>query len=93
MLALHHRGNPLETRAGIDRWLGQRIAHAALELLELHEHEVPDLDEAVAVLLGRTGRTAPDFVAVVVKDFRAGPARTGVAHLPEIVRTCDADDA
>ena len=55
VLALQHRGDALEACAGIDRGLRQRIAHAALELLELHEHEVPDLDEAVAVLLGRAG--------------------------------------
>ena len=93
VLALQHRGDALQARAGIDRRLRQRIAHAALELLELHEHEIPDLDEAVAVLLRRARRSAPDLVAVVVEDFRTGPAGTGVAHLPEIVGAGDADDA
>ena len=41
----------------------------------------------------RTRRAAPDLVAVIVEDFRARPARAGVAHLPEIVRARDADDA
>ena len=30
---------------------------------------------------------------MVVEDFRTGPARPGVAHLPEIVRARDADNA
>ena len=93
VLALQHGGDALQPRAGIDRGLRQRIARAALELLELHEHEIPDLDEAVAVLLRRARRAAPDLVAMVVEDFRTGPARTGVAHLPEIVGAGDADDA
>ena len=92
VLALQHGRDTLEPGAGVDRGLRQRIAHAALELLELHEHEIPDLDEAVAVLLGRAGRSAPDLVAVIVEDFRARAAWAGVAHLPEIVRACDTDD-
>ena len=41
---------------------------------------------------GAAGRPARDVVAVVVEDFRARPARAGVAHLPEIVGAGDADD-
>ncbi len=85
MLALQDRGDALQPRAGIDRRLRQGIAHPALELFELHEHEIPDLDEAVAILLGRARRAAPDLVAMVVEDFRTRTAWTGVAHLPEIV--------
>src|ERR1700732_3420713 len=93
VLALQHGRDTLQPRAGVDRGLRQRTALPAFELLELHEHEIPDLDEAVAVLLRRTRRAAPDLVAVIVEDFRTGPAWTGVAHLPEIVGTRDADDA
>src|SRR5438270_11660078 len=93
VLALQDSGDALETRPGIDRGLRQRIARAALELLELHEHEIPDLDETVAVLFGRTGRTTPDPVAMIVEDFRTGSARAGVAHLPEVIGPGDADDA
>ena len=32
------------------------------------------------------------MIAVIVEDFRAGTARTGVAHRPEIVAGRDADD-
>src|SRR6185312_8973809 len=92
VLALQHGRDALQPRAGVDRRFWQWIALPAFELLELHEHEIPDLDETVAFLLGRAGRAAPDLVAMVVEDFRARPARAGVAHLPEIVGTGDADD-
>ena len=61
-------------------------------LLELHEDQVPDLDEAVAVLVGAARRPAGDMLAVVEEDLRARTARAGVAHRPEIVRGRDADD-
>src|SRR5207237_8036785 len=79
--------------AGIDRQFRQGVLPAALGLLVLHEHEIPDLDKAVAVGFRRAGRSAPDLVAVVVEDFRTGPTGAGIAHLPEIVGARDADDA
>ena len=90
--ALQHRGDALEPHAGVDRRARQRHALAALLLLVLHEHQVPDLDEAVAVGLRRAGRAAGDVRAVVVEDFRAGAAGAGVAHRPEIVGAGDAQD-
>ena len=66
---------------------------AILELLVLHEDEVPDLDKAVAIFLGRSGRAAPDVITMVVKDLGAGTARAGWAHHPEIIARRDADDA
>jgi hypothetical protein len=43
--ALHERGDSLEPSAGVDRRLGQRN-HCAVRLpIELHEHEVPELEE------------------------------------------------
>ena len=90
--ALQHRGDALEPHAGVDRGLRQVDALAAGKLLVLHEHEIPDLDEAVAVGVRRAGRPARDVRAVVVEDFRARAAGTQVAHLPEIVGAGDADD-
>ena len=72
---------------------GSCDALAARQRLELHEDEIPDLDEAVAVGVGRARRAAGDLVAVVEEDFRARAARAGVAHRPEIVGGRDADDA
>ena len=91
--ALQHRGDALQPHAGVDRRPRQLDAGAAGLLLVLHEDEIPDLDEAVAVGFGRAGRAAGNVVAVVVEDFRARAARAGVAHGPEIVRRRDADDA
>ena len=90
--ALQHRGDALEPHAGVDRGPRQVDALAALELLVLHEDEIPDLDEAVAVGLGRAGRAAGNVIAVVVEDFRARAAGAGVAHRPEIVAAGDAQD-
>ena len=97
---LQHGGNALQAHAGVHAGLGQARHIAGGVALELHEHQVPDLDVAVAVFLGRPRGAAPDFRAVVVEDFRAGAARAGVGHLPEVVgrvaRTlvvADADDA
>ena len=54
--------------------LRQRRQPARLVAVELHEHEVPDLDVAVAVGLGRAGRPAGDLGAVVVEDLAStGP--------------------
>ena len=72
---------------------GRCDALAAGQRLELHEDEIPDLDVAVAVGVGRAGRAAGDLVAVVVEDLRARAAGAGVAHRPEIVVGGDADDA
>ena len=49
--ALQHRGDPLQPHAGVDRRLGQVADDLIVLLLILHEDEVPDLDEAVAVLV------------------------------------------
>ena len=92
MDALHHGGDALQPHAGVDRRARQVDALAASDLLELHEHEIPDLDEAVAVGIGAAGRTAGNMVAVVVEYLRARPARAGVAHRPEIIAGRDAHD-
>ena len=93
VLALQDGGDALQAHAGIDRRPRQADALFLGHLLELHEDKVPDLDEAVAILVGAARRAARDAVAVVVEDLRAGTARTGIAHGPEIVRGRDADDA
>jgi hypothetical protein len=55
VLALQKRADPLQPHAGVDRLRGELLAAAVLELLELHEDEVPDLDEPVAVLVREPG--------------------------------------
>ena len=82
---LQDGGQALQAHAGVDAGRGQLGQAAVLVHLELHEHVVPDLDEAVAVLIGRSGRAAGDVRAVVVEDFRARAAGAGVGHHPEVV--------
>jgi hypothetical protein len=99
LLALQHRGHPLEPHAGVDRRLRQRRHLAARVAIELHEHEVPDLEPAVAV----AGRALADpsrlllrarqVVTLVEVHLRAGPAGAGVAHGPEVVLLAQAQDA
>ncbi len=90
--ALQHRGDALKPHAGVDGGMRERHALAAGELLILHEDEVPDLDEAVSVLIRAAGRPAFDVRTVIVENLRAGPARADIAHRPEIVGAGDADD-
>ena len=90
--ALQHGGDALEPHAGVDRRARQVDPLAAGQGLELHEHQIPDLDEAVAVSVRRAGRPAGDMVPVIVENLRARAAGAGVAHRPEIVAGGDADD-
>ncbi len=90
--ALQNGGDAFEAHAGIDRWPRQVHALAALELFVLHEHEVPDLDEAITLGVSRARRPARNLVAVVVKNLRARAAGSGITHRPEIVGTSDTDN-
>src|SRR6266571_2902084 len=61
--------------------------------LELHEHEVPELDEALA----RASRLAfgpptAGLEATVEEHFRVGAAGAGAADRPEVVRRREAHD-
>ena len=82
---LQHRRQPLEAHAGVDARLRQLVHGPRVVAVELHEHVVPDLDVAVAILSRRSGRAAGDLGTVVVEDLAARPARAGVAHHPEVV--------
>src|SRR5450830_1731469 len=97
---LQHRGQALQAHARVDTGLGQLVHHARFVAVELHEHQVPDFDKAVAVFVGRAWRATGNVGAVVVENFRAGTARADVGHLPEVVGgvagtlvVADADDA
>ena len=82
---LQDGGQALQAHAGVHAGGGQRGHSAGLVHVELHEHVVPDLDEAVAVFFRAAGRAAGNVVAVVVEDFRAGAARPCIGHHPEVV--------
>src|SRR5690606_38811484 len=80
--ALQDGRHALQPHAGVDRGTRQVDALLLRHLLELHEDEVPEFEEAVAVLLGAAGRPAPDMLATVDENLGAWAARTGVAHRP-----------
>jgi hypothetical protein len=82
---LQDGGQALQAHAGVHAGRGQRLDRAVFLHVELHEHVVPDLDEAVAVFVGAAGRAAGNVVAVVVEDFAARAAGAGVGHHPEVV--------
>ena len=102
--ALHQRADALQAHAGIDTRRRQLRQGSVFRALELHEDNVPDFDPAIAVFFGRTRWPTVDAFravrVVVVEDFGAGTAGTGVAHRPEVVGrkgralvVADADDA
>ncbi|EGY00849.1 hypothetical protein AZA_84542 [Nitrospirillum viridazoti Y2] len=91
--ALQHRRQALQPHAGVDGGPGQGHPLLLRHLLILHEHQVPDFDEAVAVLVRAAGGAAGDALAMVVENLGARAAGAGVAHGPEIVGRGDADDA
>ena len=62
---------------------GSGDARAVGLLVELHEHEVPDLD--VAVGLGDRAAVGTELGPEVPEDLRRRTARAGVAHAPEVV--------
>ena len=64
-------------------------------LVELHEHEVPDLEPARTVLavVRDALRTLGELRAAVEMDLAARPARAGVGHAPEVVVVARVDVA
>ena len=75
----------LQAHAGVHAGRGQ-LDQAAIGLhVELHEHVIPDLDEAVAVFAGAARGAAGNVLAVVVKNLAARSAGAGVGHHPEVV--------
>ena len=93
MDALHDRGDPLQPHAGVDRLVGQFPNDFIVFLLILHEDQVPDLDEPVAVLVGAARGAAGDVIAMVVEDFRAGAAGSRLPHRPEVLLLAEPEDA
>jgi len=78
----HHT---LQPHPGVDAGLGQGRESAVLAAVVLHKDKVPDLKEPVPVaphhILGGVEMLLP----LIVEDLRAGTARSGVTHLPEVV--------
>ena len=63
---LHDGGHALEAHAGIEVAVGQLGHGAVLLAIELREHEVPELQEAIAIAAGgAVGAAAADLLAEV----------------------------
>ena len=92
--ALAHARDAFKAHAGVDGRAGQGDAGAVGKLLELHEHEVPDFKETVAVALADAAVRAAGHVRPLIEvDFRTGSAGAGIAHAPEVVLFAEAEDA
>jgi len=83
--ALQNRSQTFQTHAGIDARCRQWFDGAVFRHVELHEHVVPDFDEAIAVFIRAARRTTRNVRAVIVENFRAWAARASVRHHPEVV--------
>ena len=90
-LALDHRCETLQTHAGVDAGLGQRVERALFVPVVLHEDQVPELYDPVTLAVRE--RVTGHAGSLVVMDFGAGPAGAGVRHLPEVVLLPAFDDA
>ena len=83
---LHDGGHALEAHAGIEIAVGQLGHGAVLLTIELGEHEVPELEEAIAVAAGRAVRASTaHLLAKVEVNLGARTARTGGAGRPKVV--------
>ena len=82
--ALHHGAGTLEAHAGI-HMAGRQRAEGTIALgIVLNEHEVPDFDALVAVAIHQAALRVALGGQVHVQ-LRAGAARAGLAHHPEII--------
>ena len=93
--SLQHCRQPLQPRTGINRRLGQRIQLSAGVAVELHEHQIPDLDISAA---GAAKGTIPmsqigSSRTHVIVNLAARTAGAGIAHLPEVVFQAELEDA
>ena len=77
--ALEHREVALEAGAGVDARRRQRHQRAVGLRVELHEHEVPDLDEAVLAAVRRAA-VGTELRPEVPEDLGARTAGAGVGH-------------
>jgi hypothetical protein len=85
---LQDRRGPLDAHTGVDVLLRQRRELAVGMQLELHEDEVPELEEPFAARAARLaiGLAAAVLGAPVVVHLRVRAARSGTAHGPEVLR-------
>src|SRR5207237_4120218 len=94
-VAVDHGRDALEAHPGIDRFARQRSPLARLVAIPLHEDQVPDLEEAIAVLAvwPAVGPPAAILLTPVVVDLGVRTAGSGRAGRPEVVIVAKPPDA
>jgi len=97
--ALQDRRHAVEPHARVDALRRQRCERAGTAggaggrvLVVLHEHEVPELEEALGVVAGPVVGSAELGPAIEVQ-LAAGPARSDGSRLPEVVLAAEQHDA
>ena len=91
--ALEDRRGALDAHARVDVLPGQRRQRVVGVQLELHEHEVPELEVAIALAArGAVVAAAALRRAAVVVELAAGAARPDGPRLPEVVGARQPDD-
>ena len=92
--ALHDGGDAFEPGAGVDGGAGQRFELPRRIAVELHEDEIPDLDDVVALAVDERRSARRQRVGTTVEvDLGARPAGSGLAHGPVVVLLAETQDA
>ncbi len=84
---LHHAGQALHAQARVDILPPQGGVIALAVAVELGEHQVPDLNVAVAVAAQAAGRLAAAMLGAPVEENLGAGAAGAAAVLPEVVLT------
>ena len=91
--ALQEHGDSLDAAARVDVLRRKRRERAVVAAIELHEDEIPVLEEAIAVAARlAVGAAAAELRAAVVVELRARAAGPRRPRLPEVV-LAERDDA
>ena len=94
-LTLQRHTETFETHTGIDHFSRQRLQGTVRLAIELHEHQVPDLDHLRMIVVDHLGTRDGStllFRTQVDVDFRTGTTRTCITHLPEVIMFVTIDD-
>ena len=84
--ALNDSGQPFQAHPRIDTGIGKRSEFAGFIPIVLHENQIPDFQESVAIATDFAGRLSTTYrFTLVNKYFRAGAAGAGGTHGPEVI--------
>ena len=84
---LQYRTDSLQAHTGIHRRFWQFFHGAVSMAVKLHEYDVPDFNITVTILFRRTRRATPNMITMIVENLSTRTTRTGITHLPEVIRS------